>query len=34
MNDLIIFLVGCFAFLLCGIATVILVYAAVTDGER
>ena len=31
MTDLGIFLVGCFAFLLCGIAGVILVYAVETD---
>jgi hypothetical protein len=33
MNDWIIFLVGCFATLLCGIATVVLVYAVETDVE-
>jgi hypothetical protein len=33
MNDWIIFLVGCFAFLLCGVAASLLVYAAITDGE-
>jgi hypothetical protein len=33
MNDWIIFLVGCFATLLCVVATVILVYAAATDVE-
>lgn len=34
MDDWIIFVVGCFAFLLCAVASAILVYAAVTDGER
>lgn len=33
MNDWTIFLVGCFALLLCGVATSLLVYAAVTDDE-
>jgi hypothetical protein len=31
MNDSIIFLVGCFATLLCMVATVILLYAVETD---
>jgi len=31
MNEWIIFLVGCFATLLCVVATVILVYAVETD---
>jgi hypothetical protein len=31
MNDWIIFLVGCFATLLCLVATVVLVYAVETD---
>jgi len=33
MSDSIIFLVGCFATLLCLVATAILVYAAETDVE-
>jgi hypothetical protein len=31
MNDWIIFLVGSFATLLCGVATIILIYAIETD---
>jgi len=31
MTDLVIFLVGCFASLLCAVATAILVYAVETD---
>lgn len=31
MTDLYIFLVGCFAFLLCGISGAILLYAVETD---
>jgi hypothetical protein len=31
MNDGIIFLIGCFATLLCVVATAILVYASTTD---
>jgi hypothetical protein len=33
MTDWIIFLVGCFATLLCLVATVVLVYAAETDAK-
>jgi hypothetical protein len=33
MTEWIIFLVGCFATLLCVIATVILVFAVETDGR-
>lgn len=33
MNDWIIFLVGCYATLLCAVATAILLYAVKTDGQ-